>query len=368
MRIASLDVARFRNLRQVRIDCAPGLNLLIGPNASGKTSLLEALYFLGRGRSFRARFPRELIQTGAAAFRIVGVMSDNDGRHIPIGIERTLRELTARISGVPTRSLAELARQIPVLLLNPDSHRLLEDGPQQRRRFMDWGLFHAEPGFLETWRRYGVALRHRNAALRTGAAQRTVDAWDGELATAATVLGRWRETFCEALGGVLERLAGETLAADGVRVDYRRGWPLEPPERGFAEWLRIGRDQDRQQGYTRMGPHRADFVIHIAGRPPAEALSRGQQKLLVVALVLAQAELYQRHVGDACILLIDDLPAELDSANRARVIRTLATLNTQLFVTAIEPGLLDITAWREAQIFHLRQGDLRPGTCPGSDT
>lgn len=359
MRVISLDMAGFRNLQQARMDCSPGLNLLIGPNASGKTSVLEALYFLGRGRSFRARQPRELIQTGATAFRVVAVMSSSDDRRrIPVGMERTARELTARIDGVPTRSLAELARQTPVLLLNPDSHRLLEDGPQQRRRFMDWGLFHAEPGFLDAWRRYGAALRHRNAALRSGAAHRVIDAWDGDLAAAATLLDRWRETFCEALGGVLERLAGETLGQGGVQVDYRRGWPLEPPERGFAEWLRTGRDQDRQQSHTRIGPHRADFAIRIAGRPPAEALSRGQQKLLVIALVLAQAELYRRHVGDACILLIDDLPAELDLSNRVRVMQTLAALDTQLFVTAIEPGLLDIAAWRDVRTFQLREGEI----------
>ncbi|TVR60722.1 MAG: DNA replication/repair protein RecF [Candidatus Competibacteraceae bacterium] len=358
MRIASLAITGFRNLERVDLDCAAGLNLLIGPNASGKTSLLEAVYFLGRGRSFRTRQPRELIQTGAAAFRVTAALVDGRGRRVPVGVERDARESTVRIGGAPTRSLAELARQTPVLLLNPDSHRLLEDGPKQRRRFMDWGLFHAEPGFLDAWRRYGAALRHRNAALRTQAAHRVVDAWDGELSAAAERLDRLRETFCEALGAVLRPLSGSTLGTEAVQVDYRRGWPLEPPERDFASWLRGGRDRDRQQGHTRLGPHRADFTVRVADRPSAEALSRGQQKLLVIALVLAQAELYRRRVGDACILLIDDLPAELDSANRARVTQALAELDAQLFATAIEPGLLDAGPWRETRIFQLARGAI----------
>ncbi len=358
MRIASLDITGFRNLERVGLDCASGLNLLIGPNASGKTSLLEAVYFLGRGRSFRTRQPRELIQTDAAAFQVAAMMTDGHGRRVPLGVERNARELTIRIGGAPTRSLAELARRTPVLLLNPDSHRLLEDGPKQRRRFMDWGLFHAEPGFLDAWRRYDVALRHRNAALRTHAGDRLVDAWDGELAAAAARLDQFRETFCEALGAALRPFSEATLGWDGVQVDYRRGWPLGPPERDFASWLRGGRDQDRQQGHTRLGPHRADFAVRVAARPPAEALSRGQQKLLVIALVLAQAELYRREVGDACILLIDDLPAELDPENRARVTQALAELDTQLFVTAIEPGLLDAASWREARTFHLARGKI----------
>ena len=356
MRAATLDIVAFRNLRRISLSCAPGLNLLVGPNASGKTSLLEALYFLGRGRSFRTRQPRELIQIDAPAFRVAAVMNGADGRRVPVGVERGPRDLVARIGGAPTRSLAQLARQVPVLLLDPDSHRLLEDGPQQRRRFMDWGLFHAEPGFLDAWRRYGAALRHRNAALRSGSADRVVDAWDGELAAAAAILDRLRETFCEALGSVLEPLMEAILGQVAVRVDYRRGWPLEPSGRDCAGWPRAGRDQDRQQGHTRSGPHRADFGVRVAGRLPAEGLSRGQQKLLVIALVLAQAELYRRHAGDACILLIDDLPAELDAGNRARVMRALAALDSQLFVTAIEPGLLDAATWREAQTFRLMGG------------
>ena len=359
MRVATLDITGFRNLRPVRIDCSPGLNLLIGPNASGKTSLLEALYVLGRGRSFRARQPRELIQTDAPWFRVVAVLDDGAGRRRPVGIERGPRELAVRIDGAPTRSLADLARRVPVLLLNPDSHRLLEDGPRQRRRFMDWGLFHAEPTFIDAWRRYETALRHRNAALRAGAADRAVDAWDGELAAAATTLDRLRDAFCTALEGTLGPLAVRTLGEVGVGVDYRRGWPLEPFERDFAAWLRAGRGADRQQGHTRLGPHRADFTLRVAGQAPAAALSRGQQKLLVIALLLAQADLYRRRLGEACILLIDDLPAELDSGNRARVSRALAELDTQLFVTAIEPGLLDVAPWRAAKTFALTGGEVR---------
>ena len=360
MRVVTLDLEGFRNLRRARLRCASGLNLLLGPNASGKTSVLEALYVLGRGRSFRARQPRDLIQTGAAAFRVAAIVADGDGRRTPVGIERDARDLTVRVGGAPTRSLAELARTLPVLLINPDSHRLLEDGPKQRRRFMDWGLFHAEPGFLEVWRRYDAALRHRNAALRMQAADRAVDAWDGELATAAALLDRWRESFCKALESVLGPLATATLAEGGVRVDYRRGWPLEPFKHDFAAGLRAGRAQDRQQGHTRLGPHRADFVARIADRPPAEALSRGQQKLLVIALVLAQAELYRQRAGDACVLLIDDLPAELDAAHRGRVLQALAGLRGQLFASALEPGLLDAAPWPEAQVFHLSQGEIAP--------
>ena len=359
MHVARLDISGFRNLRQVRIEASPGLNLLIGANAAGKTSLLEALYLLGRGRSFRTRQPRELIQQGAPCFRVVALLHGSAGQRVPVGIERGPRELSARVAGQATRSLAVLARQVPVLLLNPDSHRLLEDGPQQRRRFMDWGLFHAEPGFLDAWRRYDSALRHRNAALRMGAADRVVDAWDGELSAAAAMLDTQRQAFCKALEGALQPLTAATLAQIGVRVEYRRGWPLEPSGDDFASWLRAARGTDRQQAHTRLGPHRADFSLRLDGRTPGMALSRGQQKLLVVALVLAQAALYRQHTGEACILLVDDLPAELDPDNRGRVMRILAAQDAQLFATAIEGGLLDQAPWRMARCFQLADGTAR---------
>ncbi len=178
MRVDSLEVVDFRNLQPLRLACAPGLNLIIGANAAGKTSLLEALYFLGRGRSFRTAQNRELIRRGGARLRVVAGLVEAGGRRVTVGVEHDGRVIGARVAGNPAETLAELARQMPVLLIDAGSHRLLEGGPRERRRFMDWGLFHGESGFLKVWRRYGAALRHRNAALRGGLDARSIDAWD----------------------------------------------------------------------------------------------------------------------------------------------------------------------------------------------
>lgn len=356
MFVSTLDVRHFRNLRQVSMQCSPRVNLVFGKNASGKTSLLEALYFLGRGRSFRTRHVRFLIQHEATAFRIVATMAERlNGRAIPVGIQRSARETIARIDGKPVQTLARLAAQVPILLLNPGSHRLLEGGPQYRRRFMDWGLFHTEQSFLVAWKRFTVALRNRNAALRSPVPARTIDAWDRELALASDTLDRLRETFCKALEGVLEPLVTDTLGQVSLQVEYRRGWPQEPNQE-LLDLLRRARDRDRRQGYTRWGPQRADFQIKIDGWPAAEYLSRGQQKLFVTALMLAQARLYEERTGNACILLIDDLPAELDRIHRTRVLDCLAAMNTQLFITAIEEDLLDISGWRDPNRFRITHG------------
>ncbi len=339
MLILSLEIDNFRHLQRLVLPCSPGLNLIVGPNASGKTSLLEALYFLGRARSFRTRQVRELIRHGEAAFRLVASLGEApEGRRIVVGLERNRQSLTIRIDGEAADSLAQLARQAPVLLLTANSHRLLEEGPRQRRRFLDWGLFHTEAAFWPAWKRYAAALRNRNAALRAHSPERVLDAWEQELAAAAQPLNQFREAFCKALGGVLSGLIGEALGKVAPRLEYRPGWPLEAE---LPAALRQGREQDRRLGYTQWGPHRADVLIRLAGRPVTEILSRGQQKLLIITLILAQAQLYRTRQGSACILLIDDLPAELDRTHREWVLRRLADSAMQLFVTAIEPEALD---------------------------
>ena len=362
MVITALEINSFRNLQRLALPCSPGLNLIVGSNASGKTSLLEALYFLGRARSFRTRQAWELIRHGESAFRIVANLSaGGEGRRAVVGIQRSSQELTIRIDGTPAGSLAQLARQVPVLLLNSNSHRLLEDGPHQRRRFMDWGLFHTEPAFWTAWKRYATALRNRNAALRTHPPNRVLDAWDQELAAAAAPLDQLRQAFCKALESVLRPLITETLGKVAPQLNYRPGWPQEGNQ-DLLGLLHRKRDQDRRLGYTQLGPQRADFTIRLADGSVAERLSRGQQKLLVIALILAQARLYQANRGSPCLLLIDDLPAELDRLHRERVMCCLAGMESQLFITAIESGLLDTGRWPQAQVIGLDCGRLSPLT------
>lgn len=335
--LARLEIADFRNLAAVRLEAAAGLNLILGDNAAGKTSLLEAIYLLGRARSFRTTRPAELIRRGAAHWRLVARLG-TDGRAGVLGLQRDGAQFTARLDGAPLASLAELARVLPVLLLTPDSHRLLDDGPRPRRRFLDWGVFQRDAGFLGHWRRYQTALRQRNAALRQPAMLKSLPGWEAELATAAAPLDAARAAFVAALAAAALPELGALLGGEPMlSLEYRRGWPIGET---LAETLAAAREADRRAGHTRHGAHRADFSVRIDQRPPGEALSRGQHKLLVAALVLAQAALYRETCGRPCVLLVDDLPAELDAAHRARFVARLAATGAQAFVTAIEPSAL----------------------------
>ena len=354
MPITSLEIVQFRNLDQVRLDCSPRLNLITGENASGKTSLLEAIYFLGRTRSFRTRYPTRLIQQDQRFFRVVATLDAPEGQPPGrVGVERHHRELIVRVDGAPASNLALLAQRVPVLLLTPDSHRLLEDGPRQRRRFMDWGCFHREAEFLPTWQRFRTALRQRNAALRNNGNTRAIGVWDRELAGTGVALDCFRQRFCGALEAVLGPVLEAILGICGVTIDYQRGWS---PDETLETVLSTGLEQDRRQGFTRLGPHRATFQVRVDGRDLEIRLSRGQQKLLVIGLILAQARLFHEYRQQSCMLLIDDLPAELDASHRQKVMDYLAGLDIQLFITAIEAGLLSLADWPTARRFRLGAG------------
>ncbi len=356
MGLLQLKVQGFRNLEAVDVPCAAGLNAISGPNASGKTSLLEAIYFLSRGRSFRTRRPGELIGHNAHYLRLVATLEGAGETRHTLGVERSAKAFTARLDGEAVTALTALADALPVLLLSPTSHLLLEGGPGLRRRFIDWGLFQGEPDFLATWRRFRTALRHRNAALKANAADRALLPWERELAAAAATLDHQRQAFCEALERALGPFLLATLGAPSAVVNYRRGWPAGAD---LGRLLAEGRGGDRRLGHTRLGPQKADFAVVVDGHSAAERLSRGQQKLLVIALVLAQAQLYQSCRGRPCVLLIDDLPAELDAHHRGRILSCLAATPHQLFITAIEPIHLFEAPWRAVHHLALEAGQVR---------
>ena len=351
MAVVSLAVRDFRNIAGAELAFSPRLNLFTGDNGAGKTSLLEALYFLGRGQSFRTSQPSQLIRSGAPSLLVTGQVQLAQGGVVPAGVERSKNATRIRFAGRPA-NIAELVGHLPFQLLSPDSHRLLDGGPRLRRRYLDWGVFHVEPAFLAAWQRFGRALRQRNAALRSRATDREIGLWDRELMATAEMLDRYRGAYLERLLPVVERYIAEFVEIPGLRWAYRRGWPLE---RDYIAALSEGLEADRRQGFTRVGPHRADVAPILDNRPAQERLSRGQQKLVVAAMMLAQAFVYQQQRGQPCLFLIDDLASELDAQHRLRVLDHLRDMKAQLFLTATEAGIVD-TDWAEAKRFHVEHG------------
>jgi DNA replication and repair protein RecF len=317
-------------LQSAALDLDPRFTLISGSNASGKTSLLEAIYVLGRGRSFRTRRLENLIRHDTAHFVVFGEIETTD-RRIPVGVEGSTSGIRAQIAGAKASSLAELAVALPVQIIDPEIHRLIEEGPSRRRRFLDWGVFHVEPTFVGHWQRYRQALKQRNAALKSGQPRAAVAAWDGDLLRYGEILSSARSRYVALLLPHAE-IIGRNLLGMELELSYRPGWPRE---QSFAESLQRSRGLDQASGSTQVGPHRAELSIRLNGLGVKDRISRGQQKLLAAALLMAQLKLFPDDAPVQPSLLLDDPAAELDDDRLTELIREVSTHSVQLIVTTL---------------------------------
>lgn len=344
-----------RNLSGVSLELAPGATLLVGANGSGKTSFLEAIHLLGVGRSFRTHHSRPVIQHEAPFCRVVGRVQRGSHRHT-LGIERDRDGgVRAKIGGEPTQSLSELANHLPLVLLDTDGLGVLSGPPEGRRRLLDAILFHVEPSFLGSWRRYQQTLRQRNMGLRHGILDAD-DAWLKELAETGEKLTESRARGAAQLEGWLLGLA-PSLSDDlaDIALSFRAGWDRKESLQGSLE---RHRDSDRSQGFTQVGPHRADLRLASGGVNAAEVLSRGQLKLLMVALRLAQGRMIEVASQAEPLYLVDDLAAELDARHCANVCQALAG-GRQVILTAVDRTALEGSwAGGPLEVFHVEQGSI----------
>ena len=330
MTLRRMQVTDFRCLPSAGLEFDPAFTLIFGANASGKTSLLEAIYVLGRGRSFRTRLNEHLVRRGADRFVVFGEV-DAGGR-VLLGVEGSSDGVRARIQGEKPASLAELALRLPVQIIDPEVHRLIEEGPSRRRRFMDWGVFHVEPEFVGFWQRYGQVLRQRNAALK-GRERGLVTVWDSDLVQFGLRMSEARERYVARLAPVAGELARQMLGME-LTLGYRPGWTRE---QDFAIALRLSLQSDLDRGMTHTGPHRAELSIRLDGMAVKDRISRGQQKLLAAVLLIAQLRLFPDDAVTQPTLLLDDPAAELDAERLSRLIEAVRQQPVQLVVTTLQP-------------------------------
>lgn len=356
MGLQSLEIHNFRNIQQASLAFSTRLNLISGKNAAGKTSLLEAIYCLGRVRSFRTSSAEQPIRYGQPAFRLLGRVALQAGRVLPIGIERQTRGLRVHLNGGSIRRLSDLAGCFPVQVLSGDTPTILNGGPRYRRQTLDWALFHVEQRYRECWQRYTRILRQRNAALRSQAPVEQVRVWDTELLEAADEIDGFRRDYFTGLGPFLKEALQWLLPELELEWRYLPGWPAHTI---LAEVLERSLEKDRSFGHTRYGPHRADFKLLLEGHDVSAHCSRGQQKALTLGFMLAQVKLQHQQAAAMGAFLLDDLTSELDVEHRQRVLNVLRELDTQVFVTAIEGETSVATGMQDARQFHVEHGIIQ---------
>ena len=353
MALLSVEVTDFRCIKHAQLEFDQRCTLVAGENASGKTSLLEAIHVLSCGHSFRSNRQDLLTRQGANCFLIAG-RALSRGASVFLGVQGSKDKTEARIAGRRAQGFAELAAELPAQVIDPEVHRLLEDGPKARRRFLDWGVFHVEPQFVEAWRRYQRALHQRNAALKAKLPRVAVTLWDAELASAGSVVADLRQRYIDNLQPTLERVAGALLDLS-VRIDHKRGWSQDLT---LSVGLNEAWTRDQRYGQTTVGPHRADLGVLIGGVPAKERISRGQQKLLASAMMLGQLINRVESGAEPAVLLLDDPAAELDVDNLKKLLCEIAKTPAQLIVTSLDLRLID--RYLSGAVFHVKQGCVSP--------
>ena len=370
MSINKLMVKDVRNLASITLSPSPSINILYGLNGSGKTSVLEAIHLLGLARSFRSAKLKPVVRHGQDKSTVFAQVEAGKGRVLPVGVSRDLNaeSFQVRVAGETLKSTAELAHLLPLQVINPDTFKLLEGSPKQRRQFLDWGVFHVKHhDFLPLWKRAQKALKQRNSLLRHGKIKGSsslmaqLPAWDQELVRAAESVDQLRQEYFKQLLPVFQEVLNELTSLSDIEVSYYRGWDRERP---LADVLQENVSKDIQSGYTLSGPQRADLRVKIGRSSAVDILSRGQSKLVVCALKLAQGHLYSQVSGKKCVFLVDDLPSELDGPHRKGMCRILEKMKTQVFITCVEPGALD-DCWlpdTDLRMFHVKQGTVNLGS------
>lgn len=364
MRIASIRMRDVRSLSDVTMEPDPCINLLVGPNGSGKTSFLEAIHILSLGRSFRTRRTRAVIRYGAESLTVFGqIQGDEAEQSCTIGIEKSVNGARFRVDGEEVRSVSSLARRLPVMVIAPEGLKALIEGSEHRRRLLDWTLFHVEPRYLEVLQRYGHVLKQRNAALRAPAgpnADRELDVWDEQLSLHGKHLHTMRKHHIESV--LMAEITNQVIVSvlnEEVTWKYWPGWDRN---RSLQEVLSEQRARDLQAGFTSVGPHRADIVWRGARGMARESLSRGQGRLLVMAFEIGQVGYVMRCEKVKPVLLVDDLSAELDIVSMQRFLSLVDALGLQVFISSVLDAVVTlIRPTVSARVFHVKQGKVQSG-------
>ena len=330
-----------------------------GANASGKTSLLEAVYLLLYGASFRTRQGGQLISFEAEdAIVRATIGSDSGGLHHVATQRQRRADSIYRLDGEGVRPV-DLVRRYPVQIIDSSVFDLIEGGPSCRRRFVDWGMFHVEQEFFSVWKKHRRLLRQWGALLRKRASASEFAPWIDDFCGASDQLSVMRRDHVAGLAAKLREAVG-----GAVSLEYAQGWPEDMDYKSYLNRSLAVVSPDLR---LKAGPHLFDVRVRTAeGYLAKDVLSRGQKKLLGLRLKLAQIRLYNAQVAEAnrCIVLVDDLAAEVDDDNQAAAIKELVGAGSQVFVTGIDPAQLEklvtLSGAKDRKMFHVKQGEIEP--------
>jgi len=354
MHIAWFQIQNIRNLANLDVQPSPRLNVFIGPNASGKTSILEGIYMLSRARSFRTTRISEVITHQKPSLLVTAGLKYKSGNVINTGIEKGLSKTAFHFNGEAVKKISAQAQNTPLILITPDAVNLVTGPPKQRRSWLDWAMFHVERTYLEDWRNYHRALRQRNRLLNYQAVPGDALAgWEYQMAEIATRITDKRRGLINKIQENLDVISNELLVPQSV-IGLEQGWPAEQE---LLTLLQNNREMDRDAGYTRYGIQSSDLLFRAENRNVSAVCSRGQIKRFLISLFISQARTLEQLTGERPLILIDDYRSEIDSHSRRAVLDLLWQQETQAFFTTTETEGSGFN-YPDVKKFHVEHGNV----------
>jgi len=358
--LETLSIHHCRIIEQADLALSPSVNLICGDNGSGKSSILEAVSILSKGRSFRTSRISDVIQHNHEALLIRATGSEGEDRYT-IGIERSKHDTRIRVNQQDVNTQAALSRYLPVTIIDPNSIELLTGSPSLRRAYIDWIAFYLFPEFHRVWQNYRRILKQRNLCLRVPAYLSALPQWTDELIKAQIIIQQFRERALLTLMPQLTTLGSELLGAHKFTIRLTSGFAQTMEDLSFEaqrEFYLEKQDSDIKSARTLSGAHRADVQVYFDNQLAQISASRGQLKLIAIAMLLAQSRSIDPEAQRKGIIVIDDLAAELDNENKKKLLQCLRGLGQQLLLTTTQSELVPLLD--EDRMFHVKHGNVIP--------
>lgn len=357
MSVNKLTIHNFRNLTNQTVEFHPSLNFITGNNGSGKSSLLESIFYLAHGKSFRAPKADSLVSYEQNDF-VVSV-KDNFGNQL--GVSKSIKggQTFLKVNGEKLNKLSELAKHIAVQIVTPESFKLFFGGPKDRRKFIDFGMFHVKHDFSTQWKEFSRVLKQRNACLKHKDVKSLNSYWSDSFIELSIILTEKREQYVHLFKAEFEHWLKYLLPelTQQIEVSFHQGWSRKQT---LKEVLTKNIDRELAMGFSLYGAHKFDVKFLIDGTSVEHQLSRGQQKLFLLALTFTQTKLIERVNRVKPILLIDDIGAELDQSSRCNFYNAIENVDCQVIITAIDKVALEPMVQNDntLKMFHVKHGRI----------
>jgi recF protein len=370
MQLNRLELHGYRNYKQLELATGAGVNILIGPNAQGKTNLLEAIHVLALTKSHRTSKDKELIGWNETSARISAEIERRQGK-VTMELQLTSQGKRAKVNGLEQRKLSGFVGTINVVLFAPEDLDIVKGAPGVRRRFMDMEIGQVHPGYLYDSQQYQRIMQQRNNYLKatdlSKASQPMLDVWNEQLVASGVKMMQKRKNFISKLQVWAEQIhRGITNGSEQLTVEYRpsvaydHGAAPQDDSSLFQQFmlkLTQGREQEFRRGTTLAGPHRDDLAFFINGKDVQAFGSQGQQRTAALSLKLAELELMREEIGEYPLLLLDDVLSELDQLRQTQLIETFQN-RVQTFITTTGIESVNMSRLKDAAIYHVKDGEV----------